>query len=434
MNVVAQHQVTQNVVTQHLKGGPAAYVRVRDCDLDSLSAAELASATSLNAQIIREAQAFQHALVAAGARKQAHKAAGAASMTSMIAADSGVSRAEAARQIKLAEHLEQKPVLREQLSRPGMSTQKAQIVATAMERLPVGLSPDDRQTIEDDLAHAAPGMSVEQLRRKAKRALEVVDLPRANRLENRELERQEEQAHRLASFWMSKPDGETGMVSGGFEIDALSADILRSVLESKTSPRHRSLDHDAPAGHHREHAGAAFCDVLRHLPKDGYGNHGGVAATLMVTIDERVLSEKLEQAGLTEFGTPISAGEARRLACTAGVLPAVLGGASEVLDVGREQRLHTPAQRRALAHRDAGCAFPGCDRPPGWCESHHITSWSDGGGTSVDNGVLMCGFHHRLIHSSGWRIEINRLDKIPDFFRPGSSTPVRNTRYRPLRA
>src|SRR5690606_11960311 len=105
----------------------------------------------------------QHALVAAGARKNAHRAAGAASMASLVAAESGVSRAEAAQQIKLAEHLERAPVLREQLSQPGMSSQKAQIVASAMERLPDGLGSAERQAIESDLAQAAPAMSVEHL-------------------------------------------------------------------------------------------------------------------------------------------------------------------------------------------------------------------------------------------------------------------------------
>ncbi|HET6166405.1 MAG TPA: HNH endonuclease signature motif containing protein, partial [Marmoricola sp.] len=97
-------------------------------------------------------------------------------------------------------------------------------------------------------------------------------------------------------------------------------------------------------------------------------------------------------------GTEVSPGEARRLACGAGLIPAVLGGPSAVLDVGREQRLFTRAQRIALTLRDKGCRAEGCDRPPSWTEAHHFDHWSEGGTTDLDNAVLLCGFHHRLAH------------------------------------
>ena len=182
----------------------------------------------------------------------------------------------------------------------------------------------------------------------------------------------------------------------------------------------------------KETQGEAFIEILRHLPRDAYGNHGGVAATLMVTISEESLRERSTAAGITEHGTAVSVGQLRQLACNARILPAVLGSKSQILDVGREQRLHTPAQRKALAHRDGGCAFPSCERPPGWCETHHIKSWADGGETTLDNGVLLCGYHHRHIHNSNWRIETNSRDRLPDFYPPGSNIPKRNMRYRPL--
>jgi hypothetical protein len=75
-------------------------------------------------------------------------------------------------------------------------------------------------------------------------------------------------------------------------------------------------------------------------------------------------------------GDEVSVSEARRLACSAGVVPAVLGGASVPLDLGRSARLFDRRQRLALTLRDGGCVFPGCDRPPGWCEAHHVNPWS----------------------------------------------------------
>ncbi len=130
------------------------------------------------------------------------------------------------------------------------------------------------------------------------------------------------------------------------------------------------------------------------------------------------------------------AGAARRIACDAAILPMVLGGASQVLDVGRAQRLFTPAQRRALTERDRGCAWPGCDRPPGWTQAHHVVSWLDGGPTDLDNGVLLCLFHHQQAHQSEWTIRLGP-DRRPDFIPPTwidpRQQPRRNHTHRPLR-
>ncbi len=106
-----------------------------------------------------------------------------------------------------------------------------------------------------------------------------------------------------------------------------------------------------------------------------------------------------------------------------------------MLDVGRAQRPFTPAQRRALTHRDGGCAWPGCDRPPGWTQAHHILSWLDGGPTDLDNGVLLCLFHHQRAHQSEWTITLG-ADRRPDFVAPTWIDPRqharRNHTHRPL--
>ena len=98
----------------------------------------------------------------------------------------------------------------------------------------------------------------------------------------------------------------------------------------------------------------------------------------------------------------ISATEARRLACEAGIIPSVLGGAGQVLDVGRRRRFHTEPQRLALALRDGGCTADGCDWPPGLCHAHHDVAWSRGGKTSFANGRLLCPRHHTLAHDPAY--------------------------------
>jgi hypothetical protein len=116
-----------------------------------------------------------------------------------------------------------------------------------------------------------------------------------------------------------------------------------------------------------------------------------------------------DKLGVARLGSghAISAGEARRLACTAGIMPMVLSGASQPLDVGRARRFHTPAMRTALALRDRECRATGCDIPAAWCEAHHLVPWAKGGTTRLDDGVLLCGFHHHRAHDH--RYQTSRL-------------------------
>jgi hypothetical protein len=106
-----------------------------------------------------------------------------------------------------------------------------------------------------------------------------------------------------------------------------------------------------------------------------------------------------------------------QLRTAARLLPPILGGApAQPLEVGRTTRVVQPAQRTALAVRDGGCVFPGCDRPLAWCEAHHIQHWLDGGPTDLDNLALVCRAHHRVVHEGGWRLARGpdgRLTAIP---------------------
>jgi hypothetical protein len=96
---------------------------------------------------------------------------------------------------------------------------------------------------------------------------------------------------------------------------------------------------------------------------------------------------------------------AARLQAAARLLPPALGGApTQPLEVGRTSRVVSAAQRAALVVRDGGCVFPGCDRPPGWCEAHHLVHWLHGGPTDLENLALVCRAHHRAVHEGGWRL------------------------------
>jgi hypothetical protein len=137
---------------------------------------------------------------------------------------------------------------------------------------------------------------------------------------------------------------------------------------------------------------------------------------------------------LLDSGHRLSLASLRRLACDADVLPCVLGGRSEILDVGRTQRLVTPALWTALVLRDRRCAFPGCGRPPIACDAHHVVHWADGGPTSLDKLVLLCRVHHTVVHTTPWDVRINAGDRRPEFLPPPRLDPDRRPlRHRPMR-
>ena len=143
--------------------------------------------------------------------------------------------------------------------------------------------------------------------------------------------------------------------------------------------------------------GQALCDYIARFPATKLPTNGGLNATLLVLIDEDSLFGRVEKAGVLDTGEKISPAAARRLLCEAEVIPFVLGGDSEILDVGRGRRFHTRAMRHALLARDRGCRADGCDRTHG-LHAHHKTRWVDGGHTNVKDGVTLCHWHHAKAH------------------------------------
>ncbi len=130
----------------------------------------------------------------------------------------------------------------------------------------------------------------------------------------------------------------------------------------------------------------------------------GVKTELIVSVPlETMLAVKGAPAAETEWGGIVSSEVVRRLLCDADVRRLVLDSEGEVVDFGRRRRLFSPKQRKAMVARDGHCVFPGCDRPPAWCDGHHRDAVAEGGETDLDNGWLLCKRHHTFCHD-GWKL------------------------------
>ena len=160
--------------------------------------------------------------------------------------------------------------------------------------------------------------------------------------------------------------------------------------------------------------GEAFVAFLETVDAGHLPIHGGSATTLVVTIPLDSLRAELAAADIIGSGLVagddltgdrISASEARRLACNARIIPAVLGGGSLPLDLGRARRLYNATQRLAMAVRDKTCRAEGCDIPADWCEAHHLHPWELGGRTDIEDGVLACSHHHHRFHDTRYLVE-----------------------------
>ena len=113
-------------------------------------------------------------------------------------------------------------------------------------------------------------------------------------------------------------------------------------------------------------------------------------------------------------------------------MPTVLDGNGTVLDIAPRRRLHSMSQRLAISHRDGGCSWEGCDRPPGLCQTPHLKPFSERGPTTVENGARFCGFHHTLLHNGDWQARLaddGIVEVIPPPRIDPAQRPRRNERH-----
>jgi hypothetical protein len=132
---------------------------------------------------------------------------------------------------------------------------------------------------------------------------------------------------------------------------------------------------------------------------------GGRRPAVRVLVSERAMRAESGRGYLEGTADAVAWETVSRHICEDGIVGVQFDDEGQCVNVGRERRLFTSRQRTGLAARDGGCRFPGCDRPPSWCEAHHIVNWHrDRGSTNIADGILLCRFHHLLVHNNAWQI------------------------------
>lgn len=304
-------------------------------------------------------------------------------------------------------------------------TRQVWAIAEALDDLPADAGAEVVERAQSFLLDQAGQFEPAKLRRLGGRILEHVDPDRADADDEAALRQEEKRAHRRRAFTLAMPFEGSVRLTGYLSVE--DAAVVRAALDPLCKPR--TGDERTPA-QKRADALVGVCRLAMNGGK--LPENGGDRPQVVVTVSYDSISKELRHARL-DTGETLSVKTARRMACDAKILPVLLGGAGQVLDVGRARRVADGPLRRALVARDQGCTFPGCDHPPDWCPAHHVRHWADGGATNQDNLVLLCGEHHRLIHEGDWEVRLGedgRSDFIPPAWIDASRRPRRNIFHR----
>jgi hypothetical protein len=361
----------------------------------SLSDEETRQALVRATRLAARVAALELRVAAHADRNQVGDGSGATSAAVWWANRTRMTQREAARKMRLARALETQDPVGDALAAGDVLADQAQVIVEAVDALPDTIQPGVRTQARDHLLDAARHFDARALRIQGRRVLDVVAPEVGEAEEGRQLAKEERQAEAKARLTMH--DDGHGQTYGRFRLPTWVADMFRKQLHALAAPKAGGQGFDSHG------MGRAFAEYIRRYPTDQLPQAGGVSAAVVVTMTLGTLLGGLKAAQL-DTGTMISPGLARKLACEAGVIPVVLGGRSQPLDVGRKRRFHTKAQRIAMAVRDQGCVAMGCERPGSWCHAHHLIPWAEGGGTSLKDGVLLCPRHHTLAHHQDYEL------------------------------
>ncbi|MFB6368424.1 MAG: DUF222 domain-containing protein [Gemmatimonadota bacterium] len=335
------------------------------------------------------------ALVATFDRRRGWEPSGHRSCADWLAFRAGLDPNTAREHVRVARALEDLPRTRESMARGRLSFSQARALTRVA-------TPEQ----EEDLLALAEGVPTSTLER----------MVRAWKKGSRQDEAaRERELHRLRRFSVVPDDDGSYRVRGRLTPEV--AAVLMRAVEAASDALYAEEEPDPEASprQRRREAARRRHDALGLVAERGLaagfsGEEVPVSGSraeryqVLLHVDRDTLSGEGEPGrSELEDGTRVSAETSRRLSCDAGLVGVLRGKQGEVLDVGRKRRTVPPALRRALEVRDRGCRFPGCGLR--FTDAHHITHWADGGETSLENCVLLCRRHHRLVHEEGWTVE-----------------------------
>ncbi|WP_375485132.1 DUF222 domain-containing protein [uncultured Jatrophihabitans sp.] len=278
-------------------------------------------------------------------------------------------------------------------------------------------------TVEAELVGFAATMAPRSLKQAAERISYLYDQDGA--FDDVERRRKNRDLHLTV-----RPDGSS---HGTFEATAELTEFLQVVFDALAAPQPESNgQRDTRTPGQRRHDG--LLDALRIVVGcDKLTSTGGVLATLVLTMTTEAYATG-EGFARTGHGAQVPVAEA--LSWAGGdyrLMVTALDSLKAITAYSSTHRLFTEGDRLAMIARDGGCAFPGCSAPPGWTQAHHVTEWQDTHRTCVDDGCLLCGWHHREFERLGWRgghrRRPTRMDTTPQC-RSGAKARPDVTRYR----
>ncbi|MCU1681136.1 MAG: endonuclease, partial [Amycolatopsis sp.] len=263
-------------------------------------------------------------------------------------------------------------------------------ITSILGKIPATVSDHDREQAEKILVGLARSAGVREILKAGRQLLDRLDP------DGPEPKPKDPKPVRRELAFVNHRDGSLG-ITGTLDDETFAR--LKAALEPMAKPKPAN-EEGRDQRSQWERYGDAFSEFVRiGMGNPDLPNQAGDTTHIVVTLSYDQLLTGLGRACLDLVGD-ITATQARMLACEAKIIPVVLGGHGEPLDVGRSRRSATPAQRCALAIRDGGCAFPGCDAPPQRCIGHHIVLWAHHGETRISNLVFLCAAHHNLMHYS----------------------------------
>jgi hypothetical protein len=283
----------------------------------------------------------------------------------------------------------------------------AKVIVKSIQNIPSDVPDAIKERAQERLIEHAKKLAPKDLAQKGKGILDEV----APELEADQLAKEvlsEEQFARKATRLRLTPmnDG-THRLEG--IVPNLTAHRLEAMLDGLTSPRQPDIKSSNPwvdeSGDkigYEHRLGLALVALLERVDVTKLPQHGNNNTALVVTVTREELSKELGVAEIIGSDDLLSTAEMTRLACNAFILAAVLDSTGEVLQYGRARRFFSAKQLQAMAVRDRHCRARGCKEPPARCEGHHKDPWSRGGLTDIEDGALLCFFHHHLIHDPAY--------------------------------